>query len=94
MDPGVALTAKLRRIASKRGPEAAGSGDVSAGVAAVERTRELYRVPRIAEGPRPVSWAKEVITWPRYEFGAFRLGVQGESLLDLTKDEADALSSS
>ena len=92
MDPGVALTAKLRRITSKRGPEAAVSGDVSAGVAAVERTRELYRVPRIAEGPRPVSWAKEVITWPRYEGGAFRLGAQGVSLLDLTKDEADALS--
>ena len=91
MDPGVAFTAQLRRITSKRPPEAAVSGDVSARVPAVDHTRELYRVPRIAEGPRPVSWAKEVITWPRYEGGAFRLGVQGESLLDLTKDEADAL---
>ena len=92
MDPGVAFTAKLRRITSKRPPEAAVSGDASARVPAVDHTRELYRVPRIAEGPRPVSWAKEVITWPRYEGGAFRLGAQGESLLDLTKDEADALS--
>ena len=92
MDPGVAFTAKLRRITSKRPPEAAVSGDASARVPAGDHTRELYRVPRIAEGPRPVSWAKEVITWPRYEGGAFRLGAQGESLLDLTKDEADALS--
>ena len=92
MDPGVAFTAKLRRITSKRPPEAAVSGDASVRVPAVDHTRELYRVPRIAEGPRPVSWAKEVITWPRYEGGAFRLGAQGASLLDLTKDEADALS--
>ena len=84
MDPGVAFTAKLRRITSKRAPEAAGTGDVSAGVAAVSKTRELYRVPRIAQGPRPLSWAKEVITWPRYEGGVFRLGVQGESFLDLS----------
>ena len=62
MDPGVAFTAKLRRITSKRPPEAAVSGDASARVPAVDHTRELYRVPCIAEGPRPVGWAKEVIT--------------------------------
>ena len=94
MDPGVAFTAKLRRITSKRPPEAAAvSGDASARVPAVEHTRELYRVPRIREGRRPLSWAKEVDTWPRYEGGVYRLGGQGESLLELSKDEADALSS-
>ena len=92
VDPGGVLLGQLRRRIRSKQPSVDASGEVSRAVPAVSRTQELYRVPRIAEGPRPLSWAKEVVTWPRYEAGAFRLGGRGVSMLELTQEEADALS--
>ena len=73
-DPGLAFSQSLRRITSKRAPVPAVEGGVSGRQNVVSNTQELCRVPRIAEGPRPASWAKEVVTWPQYVGGAFRLG--------------------
>ena len=72
--PGLAFSQSLRRITSKRSPVPAVDVDVSGRQSVVSKTQELYRVPRIAVGPRPVTWAKEVVTWPRYAGGAYRLG--------------------
>ena len=91
VDPGRAFSEQLRRRITSKRPRGDASGGVSGGAPSVSRTQELYRVPRIAEGPPPLSWAKEVVTWPRCEGGAFRLGGQGASMLELTQDEADAL---
>ena len=92
VDPGGVLLGQLRRRIRSKQSSVDASGEVSRAVPVVSRTQELYRVPRIAEGPRPLSWAKEVVTWPRYEAGAFRLGGRGVSMLELTEEEADALS--
>ena len=87
----MAFSQSLRRISAKRSPVPAVDVDVSGRQSVVSKTQELYRVPRIAVGPRPVTWAKEVVTWPRYAGGAFRLGVSGESMLELSDEEASAL---
>ncbi len=66
----------------------------NAGLAApVERTGQLYRIPRI----RPIGgsdrvWSPECITWPRYQHGSYSFqSTAGESLLELSVDEARAL---
>jgi hypothetical protein len=54
---------------------------------AVERTGQLYRIPRISED----FVATECITWPRYQDGHFKMQHRGQSLLDLPTVEARAL---
>ncbi len=59
----------------------------------VVRTSQLYRVPRMRQGPCGIwPWARECITWPRYFEGEFVFGgTEGESMLELTRDEQRAL---
>ena len=61
---------------------------------AVERTGQLYRIPRVREegvSATSVQWSAECVTWPRYQ-GVFKLSNDtGASMLDLTKEEAEAL---
>ena len=54
------------------------------------KTGELYRVPRLG-GPRS-TWAKECVTWPRYDQGQFSLwATDGPSMLELDLVEQRAL---
>ena len=53
----------------------------------VTKTRELYKVPCCNK-----DHAQECIYWPRYDDGEVGLkNTQGESMLELTKDETHAL---
>lgn len=54
---------------------------------AVERTGQLYRIPCVDDD----FCAAECITWPRYHDGHFRLNQMGESMIDLSLEEATAL---
>ena len=82
---GAFLTQALRRLGAAR----AGSAPPATRVA----TSELYRIPRVrAPGAVWRSWSTECITWPRYSDGEFSLGLlRGESMLDLTEAERQAL---
>ncbi len=59
----------------------------------VEKTGQLYRIPRIREpGEAWKAWSRECVTWPRYENGVFSLAHRsGPSMLDLTAEEANSL---
>ena len=80
--PGQAFTRMLQRRTEvhEEGIEAAGP-----------RTGMLYGVPR--QGQRGSDyWAPECMTWPRYSQGSFSLAArEGESMLDLTAEEKEAL---
>jgi hypothetical protein len=78
LDPGERLVRAMR--ARTEAYEAQGQ-------AAVERTGQLYRIPRIHDD----FTATECITWPRYHDGHYRLHQLGESMLDLSSSEAAAL---
>jgi hypothetical protein len=54
----------------------------------VSKTAELYRMPWQGDLG---NCAVECIGWPRYDGSVFRYGCEGESLLDLTKEERFAL---
>ncbi len=61
----------------------------------VEKTGQLYKIPRIAaEGAVGIgaSWAAECVTWPRYLDGEFKLKNRtGDSMLEMTVEENRAL---
>ena len=59
----------------------------------IERTGELYRVPRLLESGMKLTkpWARECITWPRYEHGHFAFGNKGPSMLELSEHERYSL---
>ena len=58
----------------------------------IQRTAQLYRVPRIRQAADPHPWARECVTWPRYRGGEFLLeDGPGESMLELTQEEQRAL---
>ena len=61
--------------------------------ASVERTGQLYRIPRIRPaGSTYRAWSRECVTWPRYDAGYYSLhNATGETLLELSVDEARAL---
>ncbi len=61
--------------------------------APVQRTSQLYRIPRIRSiGSTFRPWSRECITWPRYRYGMYSLqNTAGESMLDLSTAEARAL---
>ena len=67
----------------------------AAGRIPVQRTAQLYRVPRVrpaTEEQAASGWASECVTWPRYLHGGFSLRhTSGESMLELSEDEAQAL---
>ena len=54
----------------------------------VSKTSELYRIP--FQGDLG-NCAVECIGWPRYDGEEFRYGCEGESMLDMTKEEMYAL---
>jgi hypothetical protein len=61
--------------------------------ASVRRSQNLYKVPRVAPpGGIPLHWAREVVTWPRYEAGEFVFGGVGDCLLELSVEETRSLS--
>ena len=84
MSTGVAFANALR----KRKTAA-----VSGVTATVERTGQLYRIPRIRPaGSTYRAWSRECVTWPRFDAGLYSLHATiGESLLELSVEEARAL---
>ena len=60
--------------------------------APVSSSKQLYRVPRVAPaGGMPATWAREVVTWPRYQGGEYVLGGAGDCMLDLSVEESLSL---
>ena len=58
----------------------------------IQRTGQLYRVPRIRRAGDRDPWARECVIWPRYRGGEFLLeDGPGESMLELTQEEQRAL---
>ena len=58
----------------------------------VDRTSQLYRIPRIRESGDARAWSEECITWPRYRYGHYAFdNAGGESLLALGTEDARAL---
>ena len=58
----------------------------------LQRTRQLYRVPRIRQAGDRDPWSRECVTWPRYRDGEFQLeDGPGVSMLELTVEEQRAL---
>ena len=58
----------------------------------IQRTGQLYRVPRDRQSADLDPWARECVTWPRYRDGEFVLAHgPGESMLQLTEEEQRAL---
>ena len=55
----------------------------------VSKTSELYRIP--FQGDLG-NCAAECVSWPRFDGHEYRYGCEGDSLLDLTKEERYALS--
>jgi len=84
MSTGVAFANALR----KRKTAA-----VSGVTATVERTGQLYRIPRIRPaGSTYRAWSRECVTWPRFDAGLYSLHATiGETLLELSVEEARAL---
>ena len=76
--PGARLTEALR---------SASSG------APVQRTSQLYRIPRIRTSDSDTEpWSSECVTWPRYSEDRFALhNTSGDSMLQLTDAEASSL---
>ncbi len=75
------LTAHTERYNARAAASASGVQ------AEVHHTGQMYRIPRISETFR----AEECITWPRYYDGHYKMQTCGESMLDLSRNEADAL---
>ena len=87
--PGTFLTAMLRKDREKY---LAAQSRGTSNAANVEKTGQLYRVPRIREAGDTTIWAAECVTWPRYQHREFLLGNKsGPSMLDLTEEETRAL---
>lgn len=83
------MSSVLRRRRAKHvsgSPEAPEEGPV-------EKTGQLYRIPRIREPGTPwKAWSRECVTWPRYDHGVYSVkNKSGDSMLDLTKEEAESL---
>ena len=58
----------------------------------IQRTGQLYRVPRVRQAADRDPWARECVTGPRYRGDEFLLECGlGESMLELTQDEQRAL---
>ena len=58
----------------------------------IQRTAQLYRVPRDRQAADVDPRARECVTWPRYRDGEFVLAHgPGESMLQLTEEEHRAL---
>ena len=57
----------------------------------MSHTGALYTIPRLQNATNDA--AEENVTWPRYDNGEFRQGrgIVGTSMLELTKEEAEAL---
>ena len=66
---------------------------VSGVTATVERTGQLYRIPRIRPaGTTYRVWSRECVTWPRFDAGHYALHhTIGDTLLELSLEEARAL---
>jgi len=89
---GAFLTAMLRK---RREKYLAGQKRTQVSVEepqAVEKTGQLYRVPRVSVNGIECSWSVECVTWPRYADGEFSFRMTGESMLDMTVDEVRSLS--
>jgi len=58
----------------------------------VDKTQQLYRVPRIRMEGDEKLWSEECVTWPRYRYGHYAMdNTGGTSLLELEPEEAKAL---
>ena len=83
-DPGQALTSMLQR---RKAAHDAGAGEQLESM----RTGKIYSIPRCGDR-RNEKWAPECMTWPRYHQGSFSIAAPaGESMLELTQDEREAL---
>ena len=103
MDAGNVLLHRMARAAANRAKAAAQAGckrrrvtrvprpEPAAAPKQIDKTAEAYKVPIVLPVGRPLP--DQCCTWPRYDGVGYVLGhnVTGESMLDLTIDEAKAL---
>ena len=91
--PGVSEGARFAEALRERGAAAQHRAENNGIAAPVERTGQLYRIPRIRTPGSPYkSWSQECVTWPRYANGRYSMQqAEGQSLLDLSTEEARAL---
>ena len=60
--------------------------------ATVDRTQQLYRIPRVRAQDDNAAWARECITWPRYKYSCYDdQWKSGECMLALSRDDCSAL---
>ena len=60
--------------------------------ATVDRTQQLYRIPRVRAQDDDTPFARECITWPLYKYGSYDdQWESGECMLALSEEECSAL---
>ena len=91
--PGLSSGARFAEALRERHSAAQERAENDGIAGPVERTGQLYRIPRIRTAAcREKPWSQECVTWPRYQHGRYSFAnAEGESLLELSVEEARAL---
>ena len=60
--------------------------------ATIDRTQQLYRIPRVRAADDNDVWARECVTWPQYRYGSYdNSWTSGECMLSLSEEDCSAL---